>query len=122
RSCTAGRQGTVRPPPRRTGTWSRSIGLPGKESRGPLQDLPLLAQHLVFALELAQALPLVRAEHVISLATVGLVLPQPVAQRLLRAAKLGRQGGQASDQASKRAQAGTGLFARTNLRPDKAHD
>lgn len=68
---------TVRPQPRRTGTWSRSIGLPGKESRGLLQDLPLLTQHLVFALQLAQPLPLLTREHILALTAVGLVLPQP---------------------------------------------
>ena len=55
----------MRPQPRRTGTWSRSIGLPGKESRGPLQDLPLLAQHPILALELAQPLPLLARQHVL---------------------------------------------------------
>src|SRR5205823_3568250 len=91
RAGTAARQGTVRPPPRRTGTSSRSIGLPGKESRRPLQNLALLTQQLVFTLELTQPLPLLPAQHVVALAPIGLVLPPPVTQRLLRAAQLRRE-------------------------------
>jgi hypothetical protein len=78
----------VRPQPRRTGTSSRSIGPPGKESRGPCQDLTLLTQHLLFTLELTQPLSLLGAEHVVALTTVGLLLAHSVRQRLRRAAQL----------------------------------
>ena len=47
RSRSAGRQGTVRTPSRRTGTHSRPIGLPGQESRCPLQALALLTQQVM---------------------------------------------------------------------------
>ena len=47
-------------------TRPRLVGLPGEESRGALQDLALLAQHLVFPLELTQLRALLRAEHVLA--------------------------------------------------------
>jgi hypothetical protein len=78
----------VRLPRRRTETCSRSIALPDEESRGPLQDLPLLTQHPVFALQLTQPSTFLRTEQIVTLARIRLVLAQQVTQRLLRTVEL----------------------------------
>src|SRR5207248_6755335 len=57
----------------------------------PLQDLALLTQHLVLALELTQPRPLIARHNVRAFTTIGLVLPQPIRQGLRRAPKLGRE-------------------------------
>jgi hypothetical protein len=65
-------------PPRRTETSSRSLALPGKESRRTLEDLPLLAQHPILPLQLAQPLSLLAGQDVPALTAIRLVLAQPV--------------------------------------------
>lgn len=55
------------------------------------QDLPLLAQDPILPLKRSQPRPLIRGQHVRALTPISLLLPQPVTQRLRRAAKLARQ-------------------------------
>ena len=67
---------------------------------GPLQDLALLAQHPVLALELAQAGALVAGQDICVLTAVGLILAQPVTQRLLGAAEIGKPAASGSGRPS----------------------
>src|SRR5579884_729571 len=72
----------------RTFTITRSSPRGVGELPQPASNLALLTKHLVFPLQLTQPRPLLARQHVATLATVGLVLTQPVRQRLRRATQL----------------------------------
>src|SRR5439155_22615171 len=81
--CPAGRQDAVLSPPRSAGSSSRSIALPGEESRCLLQDLALLTQPRILAPKPAKLLALL-ARQPLTLTVVDLALANPAPQRLRR--------------------------------------
>src|SRR4051812_8334527 len=74
-------------PLRSTGRPSPGLGLRCEEGRGSFEQIALLLEADVLAPELAQLVALIRRKAVVAFVAIELILPAPVAERLLRDAE-----------------------------------